>query len=125
MGRLSAERDGEAVGEGTGPWWLAFFWSSFSLAEPGGGGSRRLEGSSTGIRLCLRLRSLRGVAVEEEAGPLVSSGAWLPSTLSSPTWARCWGSVTQLGERESFSESFSLGKASLLPSTWPLTGGER
>lgn len=66
MGARRSEREGEAVGEGTGPWWLALFCSSFSLAEPGGGGSSRLEGSSTGMRLSLRLGSLRGAAAGQE-----------------------------------------------------------
>lgn len=64
--RLS-DRDGEAAGDCTEPCWLAFFWRSFSLAEPGVGGSSRLEGSRTGIRLCLRLGSLQGAAGEERA----------------------------------------------------------
>lgn len=77
MPRLS-ERDGEAVGDGTEPCWLAFFCRSFSLAEPGVGGSSRLEGSRTGMRLCLRLGSLEGAAGWERGG------GWVVSLPSSP-----------------------------------------
>lgn len=73
MGPRLSESDGEALGEGTGPWWLAFFCRSFSFADPAGGSSSRLEGSRTGMRLCLRLGSLRRATgeEEEETGPLV------------------------------------------------------
>lgn len=69
---ISARRsdsDGEAVGEGTLAL-LAFFCSSFSLAEPGGAASSKLEGSKMGIRLCLRLGSLRTVTGVYETGLL-------------------------------------------------------
>lgn len=82
MPRLS-ERDGEAVGEGAEPCWLAFFCRSFSLAEPGVGSSSRLEGSRTGIRLCLRLGSLHGAAGEERAGGGVTSLPSSPFSLGS------------------------------------------
>lgn len=122
-----SDSEGEAVGEGTAPWWwLAFFCRSFSLAEPGGGSSRRLDGSSTGMRLCLRLGSFRGAAGEEEegeeAGTLVWSGIWIPSLL-------CWGSGAGLWL---LSGSFSVTNESLLAGggdRWPLANsglrGER
>lgn len=65
--RLS-ESEGEAQGEGAETWWPAFFCRSFSLAEPGGGRSRRLEGSRMGMRLCLRARSFLGAAGEDGEG---------------------------------------------------------
>lgn len=68
-----SDRDGEAVGDGTllllvFPKCVAFFWSSFSLAEPGGAASSKLEGSRIGIRLCLRLGSFRTVTGVYEMG---------------------------------------------------------
>lgn len=66
-----SDRDGEAVGEGTlllFPKCVAFFWSSFSLAEPGGAASSKLDGSRIGMRLCLRLGSFRTVTGVYEMG---------------------------------------------------------
>lgn len=53
MARLSEDSEGEAHGEAGKCW--ALFCNSFSLAEPGVTSCRRLEGSSTGMRLSRRL----------------------------------------------------------------------
>jgi len=96
MTRLSEDNVGEAEGE-SGKWWT-LLWSNFSLADPGGG-STKLDGSNTGIRLCL------------EAG---EEGPFLVGPPSFPSSRDHWlGSNECSIMNESLLGSFSFGHSLL------------
>lgn len=102
MTRLSEDNVGEAEGE-TGIWWT-LLWNNFSLADPGGG-SRRLDGSNTGIRLCRWLGSCLGMEAGEE-GPFLVGPSSFPSSrehwLGSIEWSGSCSLLSKGGVRQLF-----------------------
>ncbi len=111
--RLSEDSDGEAEGE-IGMWWT-LLCSNFSLADPGGG-SRKLDGSNTGIRLCRRLGSCLG-AETGEIWPFLEGASSFPS--SRVHWL---GLMEHSMMGDSLLESFSFGGCSF-PSLCESEGG--